>query len=105
MKRIDSCEKVEVLASQSFHYDNYSECQYFLERVEVQGKCGLVCVEELENGIAHAKAVLEPVYAEIKVVRVSTAKANFDRYAVIANGSKMGEFTMVLNEWIPLCNN
>jgi hypothetical protein len=98
-------EKVEVIASQTFRYDSYSGSQYFLERVDVDGKCGLVCVEDQENCSTHARVVLEPVYNEIKICKISTRKANFDRYAIFANGEKIGNFTMVLNEWIPVCKN
>ena len=45
----DTNEKVELIATQNFHYDNYSGYKYYLERVDVQGKSGLVCVEDVEN--------------------------------------------------------
>ena len=98
-------EKVEFIATQRFHYDNYSGYQYCLERVEVGGKCGLVCVEELENGGYHSRVILQPIYDEIEIRKSSTKKANFDRYVVFADGNRVGEFTMVLNCWIPQCNN
>ena len=98
-------EKVEVVASQNFRYDNYSGYQYYLERVDVDGKCGLVCVENLEDCGSHSKVILDPVYHEIKLNKMSTPKAHYDRYTVFADGQRMGTFTMVLNEWIPLCNN
>ena len=98
-------EKVEVIACQSLRYDNYCGCEYFLERVEVAGRSGLVCVEDLENGGSHAMVILDPVYREIRACKVSTPKANYDRYSVFADGKLIGTFTMVLNEWIPLSNN
>ena len=105
MSIFDTSEKIEFIATQNFHYDRYSGCQYYLERVDVRGKCGLVCVEEPENGESHSKVVLQPIYNEIELRKISSPKANYDRYMVFADGSKIGEFTMVLNEWIPLCNN
>jgi hypothetical protein len=105
MTIFDTTEKVEFIAAQNFHYDNYSGYQYYLERVDVKGKCGLVCVEETEEGVTHSKVVLPPIYNDIQVRKISTPKANYDRYAVIANGKKLGDFTMVTTEWIPLCNN
>lgn len=105
MTIFDTTEKVEFIAAQNFRYDSYSGHQYYLERVDVKGKCGLVCVEEVENGGTHSQVILPPIYNEIKVCKISTPKANYDRYAVIANGKKIGDFTMVTNEWIPLCNN
>lgn len=105
MTIFDQREKVEVIASQNFRYDSYLGYQYILERVDVEGKCGLVCVEEQEDCGSHAKVVLEPIYDEIKVRRISTSKANYDRYVVVADGNPIGRFTMVLNEWIPVCRN
>ena len=98
-------EKVEFIAAQRFHYDSYSGYQYYLERVDVGGKCGLVCVEELENGAKHPRIILPPSYDEIEIRKISTKKANFDKYVVFADGKRVGEFTMVLNCWIPQCNN
>ena len=105
MTIFDTNETVEFIATQNFRYDNYSGYQYYLERVDVQGKCGLVCVEEVENCGTHATVVLNPIYNDIKVRKISTLKANYDKYAVFANGNKIGEFTMVLNAWVPHCNN
>jgi len=98
-------EKIEFIANQEFHYDNYSGFEYYLERVDVSGKCGLVCVEELEKGCSHSKIILPPIYDKIEIRKISTPKANFDKYAVYADGNRVGEFTMVLNCWIPQCNN
>jgi len=98
-------EKVEYIATQKFHYDNYSGYQYCLERVDVDGKCGLACVEEIEDKGSHPKVILEPIYDEIEIRKISTVKANYDRYAVFANGNRIGDFTMVLNSWVPRCNN
>ena len=105
MTIFDKNETVEPIAIQNFGYDKYNVHQCQLERVDVSGKCGLVCVEESENGTSHLKIVLEPVYNDIQVRKISTKKANYDRYAVFANGKKAGDFTMVLNEWRPLRNN
>src|SRR6185503_10199423 len=92
MTIFDANEKVEFIAAQNFHYDNYSGYQYYLERVDVKGKCGLVCVEELENCGTHARVLLPPIYNEIRISKVSTRKANYDRYVVFANGNRVGEF-------------
>ncbi len=105
MSIFDTNEKIEHIAAQNFHYDRYIGYQYYLERVDVDGKFGLVCAEELESGESHSKIVLQPVYDDINVQKISTVKANYDRYAVFTNGKKAGDFTMVLNEWIPLCTN
>jgi hypothetical protein len=101
MPIFDTCEKVEFLARQSLHYDRYFGHTYFLERVDVDGKCGLVCGEELEDAGAHAKILLEPAYDEIQVRKISSLKARYDRYAVIADGNRIGTFTLVLNAWVP----
>ena len=98
-------EKVDFIATQRFHYDSYSGYQYFLERVDVGGKCGLVCAEELENGCVHSRIILPPIYQQIEIQKISTPKANYDKYVVFADGKRVGEFTMVLNCWIPQCNN
>ncbi len=105
MTIFDSNEKVEFIAAQNFHYDNYSGYQYYLERVDVEGKCGLVCVEELENGGTHSTVLLQPIYNDIKIHKISTMKANYDRYEVFADGSMLGKFTLVRNEWILRCEN
>ena len=105
MTLFDANEKVEFIAAQNFHYDNYSGYQYYLERVDVQGKCGLVCVEEVENCGTHTRVLLEPIYTDIKIRKISTAKANYDRYSVFANGRRVGHFTMVTNEWVTMSDN
>jgi hypothetical protein len=97
----DSSEKIEFIATQSLHYDRYSGCQYFLERVEVDGKCGLMCREESEEHGTHSKILLQPIYDDIKVSEISSKKAIYHKYAVFANGTKVGEFTLVLNAWVP----
>ncbi len=101
MTIFDANEKVESIATQNFKYDSYSGYKYNLERVDVKGKCGLVCVEEQESWGSHATILLQPIYNDIKVCKISTSKANYDKYVVYANGKRRGEFTMVLNEWIP----
>lgn len=100
MAIFDSSETVERLATQCLHYDNYQGCQYYLERVNVNGKCGLVCGEVLDDCGSHFKVLLEPIYDEIKVRKVSGAKAIYDRYEIAADGNKLGEFTLVLNAWV-----
>lgn len=105
MTLFDANEKVEFIAAQNFHYDNYSGYQYYLERVDVQGKCGLVCVEEVENCGTHTRVLLEPIYTDIKIRKISSSKANYDRYTVFANGRRVGHFTMVTNEWVTMSDN
>lgn len=101
MTIFDINEKVEFIATQSKHYDRYQNCQYFLERVAVNGKYGLVCEEVLDDCGSHSKVLLQPVYNEIKIHKISSEKAIYDKYAVFANGNKVGEFTFVLNAWVP----
>ncbi|SRR6266498_1901112 len=102
MTIFDSTEKVEFIATQCLHYDNYQGCEYYLERVDVKGKCGLVCREVLDSCGCHAKIILQPIYNDIKVHKISSDKAIYDKYEVFANGSKIGQFTLVLNSWVPL---
>ncbi len=64
-------EEIQLVAAQSFKYDNYSGCLYSLERVHVNGKCGLACVEEQENFGLHARILLPPVYEEIRIRKIS----------------------------------
>ena len=101
MTLFDTNKNGKILATQSLHYDRYAGCQYFLERVDINGKCGLVCGKEVDNGWTQAKGLLEPVYSDIQVHRLSSQKAIYDRYAVIADGSPIGQFTLVLNAWVP----
>jgi hypothetical protein len=98
-------ERIEFIAIQNFHYDNYDGRLCCLERVEVNGKYGLACHEELEDGSSHQHILLEPVYEEIQIQKISTPKAHYDRYAVLADGRQVGEFTMVVNSWITHSNN
>lgn len=97
----NTTENIEILAIQSLHYDRYSECRYFLERVDVHGKCGLACGEEFEDFGMHTKIVLAPVYDQIEVRKISGEKARYDKYAVLADGEHIGHFTLVLNAWVP----
>ena len=55
MTIFDANEKIEFLATQSLHYDRYIDCQCFLERVDVNGKYGLVCREESDEYGNHSK--------------------------------------------------
>ena len=75
MPIFDSSEKVQFIATQNFHYDNYSGYQYYLERVDVDGRCGLVCVEEFEDCATRSTILLEPINSDIKVCKISTPKA------------------------------
>lgn len=101
MTIFDTKEKIELLATQTLHYDSYHACQYFLERVDVNGKYGLACEEVLDDCGCHSKIILRPIYDEIRISKISSRKAIYDKYAVFANGSKIGEFTLVLNAWVP----
>ena len=100
MTIFDTTEKVKFLATQSLHYDRYAGCQYALERVEVHGKCGLVCIQEVEHGGMNARVLLEPMYNDIEVYKISSPKALYDKYAIYADGSRIGQFTLVLNAWV-----
>lgn len=102
MTLFKSNEKVEFLATQSLNYDRYSCCTYFLERVDVDGKYGLVCGEQSEEYGTHAKVLLPPVYNEINITKVSGSRAIYDRYIVFANGDKIGQVTLGLNAWVPM---
>ena len=101
MPIFDSSEKVELIATQCIHYDRYHGCQYLLERVNVNGKYGLACEEILDDCGSHSKILLQPIYNEIWIRKVSSEKAIYDKYAVFANGNRVGEFTLVLNAWVP----
>lgn len=101
MTIFDMNEKVEFLAMQCLHYDRYVDCQCFLERVDVDGKCGLVCVEESDERGTHSKILLEPIYDEISIRKISSRKAIYNKYAVFANGNRIGDCTLILNAWVP----
>ncbi len=98
-------EHIEDIAIQNFKYDNYDGRLCCLERVEVNGKYGLACKEETEGGIKHTHILLEPVYNEIHIHKISSPKANYDRYAVFADGEQVGAFTMVTNSWVEISKN
>jgi hypothetical protein len=102
MNIFDAEEKIEFLARQTLHYDRYAGRQYFLERVEVHGKYGLICVEQSDEYGTHTKVLLPPVYDEIHVTKISSDKAIFNKYVVYANGIKLALFTMVRDEWVPI---
>jgi hypothetical protein len=102
MAIFDTSEKVEFLATQCLHYDRYCCCLYFLERVDVDGKYGLVCGEQSDEYGTHAKVLLPPVYNDIKITKISSTKAIYDKYVVIADGDKIGQFTLGLNAWVPM---
>jgi hypothetical protein len=97
----DSSEKAELIATQCIHYDSYHGCHYFLERVNVNGKYGLACEEVLDDCGSHSKILLQPIYDEIRIRQISSEKAIYDKYEVFANGNRVGEFTLVLNGWVP----
>jgi hypothetical protein len=103
MSIFDSNEKNEFLAAQSLHYDRYVDCQYYLERVDVNGKYGLICGEKSEYG-THSKILLEPLYDAIDIRKISSHRAIYDKYAVLVNDHKVGEFTFVLNAWVLRAN-
>ncbi len=102
MSIFDQNEKVDFLARQCWHYDRYDERNYFLERVEVNGKYGLVCGEQSDESGTHIKVLLPAVYDEIKVSKISSNKAIYKRYMVSANGINVALFTLVENAWIPV---
>lgn len=99
-------EKVEFLATQCLNYDRYCCCLYFLERVDVDGKYGLVCGEQSDEYGTHAKVLLPPIYHDIKIKKISSRKAIYDKYMVFADGDKIGQFTLGRNSWVPMqtCN-
>jgi hypothetical protein len=102
MTIFNTSEKVEFLATQCLNYDRYACCLYFLERVDVDGKYGLVCGEQSDEFGTHEKVLLPPIYNEIKIAKISTSKAIYDKYVIFANGDKIGQFTLGLNAWVPL---
>ena len=102
MNIFDPEEKVEFLARQTLHYDRYAGRQYFLERVQVHDKYGLICVEQSDEYGTHTKVLLPPVYDEIHATKMSSDKAIFNKYVIYANGIKVALFTMVRNEWVPI---
>lgn len=102
MNIFDAEEKIEFLARQTLHYDRYAGRQYFLERVEVQGKYGLIRVEQSDEYGTHTKVLLPPVYDEIHVTKISSDKAIFNKYVIFANGIKLALFTMIRDEWVPI---
>ena len=102
MNIFDTEEKVEFLAKQVSHYDRYAGRQYLLERVEVDHKYGLICLEQSEEYGEHTKVLLPPVYDAIHVTKISSHKAIFNKYVIYANGIKLALFTMIRNEWVPI---
>lgn len=106
MSIFDKEEKAEFLAAQTLQYDRYTGRRYFLARVEVNGKYGLICGEQSDEYGLHTKVLLPAVYDEIKVSKISSYKAIYQKYVVFANGIKVAQFTLVLNAWVPiLCFN
>ena len=97
----DTNENAGFLVTQCLNYDRYSSCLYFLERLDVDGKYGLVCGEQSDEYGTHAKVLLPPVYNDIKITKISGTKAIYDKYVVIADGDQIGQFTLVLNAWVP----
>ena len=106
MSIFDPDEKIEFLARQTLHYDRYNGRQYFLERVEVDGKYGLICVEQSDEYGTHIRVLLPPIYNEIRVTKASSDRAIYKKYVVVADGVRVALFTLVLNAWVPiLCFN
>lgn len=102
MTIFDTQERIEFLATQCLDYDRYACCEYFLERVDVNGKVGLVCGEQSDDFGTHARVLLPPVYNDIQITKISSPKAIYDKYLVFANGHQIGQFTLGLNAWVPL---
>jgi hypothetical protein len=102
MTIFETDEKTEFLATQCLNYDRYSCCLYYLERVDVDGKSGLVCGEQSDEYGTHAKVLLPPVYDEIKITKISSTRAIYDKYVVFADGDKIGQFTLGLNAWVTI---
>jgi hypothetical protein len=71
--------------------------------VDVNGKYGLVCGEASAEHGTQAKVLLEPIYDQIEIYKVSSPKAIYNKYAVFADGTRVGLFTLVLNAWVPSC--
>lgn len=102
MSILDTNEKIELLATQSLNYDRYCAHQYFLERVEVNGKYGLICREQSDESGVHTRVLLPAFYDDIKITRISSDKAIYKKYVVIANGLSIAQFTFILNAWVPI---
>jgi hypothetical protein len=68
-----------------------------LERVDVDGKFGLVYSEESGEHEAHTTIILPPIYNKIEIRKIFSPKAIYKKYAVFADGTKVGQFTLVLN--------
>ena len=100
MTIFNASEKVESLATQCLNYDRYSCYLYFLERVDLDGKCGLVCGEQSDEHGMHSKVLLPPIYNDIRITKISSLKAIYDKYVVFADGDKIGQFTLGLNAWV-----
>jgi hypothetical protein len=101
MTIFDPKEEIEFLAVQSLHYDRYAGCQYFLECLDAGGRCGLVCRTQSEEYGMHARVILPPLYDEVRVTKISSHKALYSKYAVFGDGDQIGQFTLVLNAWVP----
>jgi hypothetical protein len=102
MTIFEPSEKIEFLATQALNYDRYACCLYFLERVDVDGKYGLVCGEQSDEYGTHAKVLLPPVYNDIQITKISSTKAIYDRYVIFADRDQVGQFTLGLNAWVPM---
>lgn len=102
MSTFDPNEKVEFLARQTLHYDRYAGRQFFLERVEVDGKYGLICVEQSDEYGAHTQVLLPPIYDEIHITKMSSDRAVYKKFVVFADGVKVALFTLVQNTWVPI---
>jgi hypothetical protein len=67
----------------------------------VNVKYGLASEEVLDDRGSHSKILLQPIYDEIRIRKISSEKAIYDKYAVFANGNRVGEFALMLNAWVP----
>ena len=75
MTFFSTSETTEFLATQCLHYDRYACCLYFLERADLDGKCGFVCGEQSDEFGMHDRVLLPPVYNEIGITKISSHKA------------------------------
>ena len=101
MTLFKTSEKAEFLATQCMNYDRYACCQYFLERVDVDGKYGLVCGEQSDEYGRRERVLLPTTYKDVQISRTSSPKAIYQKYTVYADGKPIGQFTLVLNAWVP----
>jgi hypothetical protein len=63
--------------------------------------CLLSYEEVLDDCGSHSKILLQPIYNEIRIRKISSEQAVYDKYAVFANRNRVGDFTLVVNAWVP----